>query len=480
MITEAFQIDPQELAAVVPDCYAEFRPIVAEGVTFFIRHLSPQRLEEIFQAEAKLPADTTVERRLVVFLHACPVLHKIGQVLARHRHLDAELRRHLQELESMEPHTPLKDLRPVLANELAPAVDAYRIRLADRPLAEGSVAVVMPLTWADPADGSDASPRQGVAKVLKPGIVPRVDEDLLILGQLAGYLTERWVAYGLPPLAYREIFHEVAQLLVNEVWLRQEQTNLRLAGHQFAGQPDVHVPRVLPFCTDGLTAMERVYGYKPTDPRALAAWRRPALFQWMVRALLSGVLFSREESLLFHGDPHAGNLLVNRDGRLAILDWSLAGTLTSADRLQMAQILVGGWARDAGRILGAVTSLARAGTDEELLRRHVQAALAQQSWCRPPGPLWPLSLLDTLACSGVRFPPRLLLFRKAFLTLEGVLADLCPDGSLELTLTAEALKQLTWEWPLRWCKPLDDHDYATHVSSADLLRMALGCVRQFP
>jgi len=37
-----------------------------------------------------------------------------------------------------------------------------------------------------------------------------------------------------------------------------------------------------------------------------------------------------------------------------------------------------------------------------------------------------------------------------------------------------------WEWPLRWWRPLDDHDYATHVSSADLLRMTLGHARLFP
>ncbi len=477
MLAEAFQIDPQELAAVVPDCYAEFRPIVAEGLTFFMRHLSPRRLEEIFEAQARLPADTGLERRLVVFLHACPVLHKIGQVLARHRQLDGTLRRHLQELETLEPHTPMEKLRPVLTRELAPAVEAYRILLAERPLAEGSVAAVMPLTWVDPAEGPNAPARQGIAKVLKPGVVERVDEDLLILGQLAGFLDDRWASYGLPPLAYRDIFHEVAQLLASEVRLRQEQTHLRLAGHQYAGQPDIHVPRVLPFCTDELTAMERVYGHKPTEPEALSAWRRPALFQRTVRALLSSIVFSREQTGLFHGDPHAGNLLVSPDGRLTILDWSLAGTLTSADRIQLAQMLVGGWTEDAGRILAAITALARAGTEEDLLHYHVKVALAEQHG-RPPSPLWSLSLLDSVARAGVRFPQRLLLFRKAFLTLEGVLADLCPECSLEMALIAEALKHLTWEWPLRLCKPLDDNDYPTHVSSADLVRMILYRVKQ--
>src|SRR5215469_5322522 len=148
----AFHIDPQELAAVVPDCYAEFRPVLADGLSFFLEHLSPPRLAEVFEAQAGLPADAGLPRRLVLFLHACPALHKIGQIVARNRHLDPELRRHLQELESLEPHTPFEQLQPILERELAPAAAEYRIRVTERPLAEGSVAVVVPLIWSDPAD----------------------------------------------------------------------------------------------------------------------------------------------------------------------------------------------------------------------------------------------------------------------------------------------------------------------------------------
>jgi ubiquinone biosynthesis protein len=478
MIPTAFQIDPQDLAAVVPDCYVEFRAVVADGLTFFLRHLSAPRLAEIFQAQAELPADAGLPRRLVLFLRACPALHKIGQVVARNRHLGPELRRHLQELESLEPHTPIKELRPILARELAPAAQEYRIHVAGRPLAEGSVAVVVPLTWSDPADGADAPSRKGVAKVLRPGVVQRLDEDLTILGELAAYLEERGAADGLPPLAYRETLAEAADLLASEVHLPQEQAHLRQAGSQFAGQSDVQVPRLLPFCTDGMTAMERVDGHKVTDPGAIPAWRGPLLFHATVRALLSRVLFSRDESVLFHGDPHAGNLMASRDGRLAVLDWSLAGQLTADDRAQMAQILVGGWVRDAARVAGAAGSLARdASTD--LIRRHVDAALAELRWHRPPGSTWAVCLLDALVRTGVRFPQRLLLFRKAYLTLQGVLSDLCPVCSLEAALTAEALVQLAWEWPMRWWKSLGDRDYGTHLSSSDLIRLALGHAGRF-
>lgn len=480
MIAAGFlHIDPRELAAIVPDCYAEFRPIVADGLTFFLQQLSPPRLAEILQAQADLPADATLSQRLVLFLHACPALHKLGQVIARDRNLDPELRRHLQELESLAPHTSVEQWRPALACELAPTAAEFRICVEERSLAEGSVAVVVPLTWSDPTDGATAPRRHGVAKLLKPGIAALLDEDLRVVGRLADHLDEHWAAKDLPPLAYREIFDEVAELLTDEVQLRLEQSHLRRARSQFAGQSDLWVPQLLPFCTNTMTAMERVDGRKVTDPLAVPPWRRPTLFLALVRALLSEVLFSRDESVLFHGDPHAGNLMATRDGQLAILDWSLAGQLTTEDRVQTAQILVGAWARDGSRIATAVAALVANGAEASLIDRHVEAALAEVSPYRLPGPAWAMSLLGALARAGVRFPPRLLLFRKALLTLQGVLLDVWPAGSLEIVLMAEALAQLAWEYPLRWCKPLHDRDYATHVSSADLLHLALRRARQF-
>ena len=60
--------------------------------------------------------------------------------------------------------------------------------------------------------------------------------------------------------------------------------------------------------------------------------------------------------------------------------------------------------------------------------------------------------LDDLARAGVRFPPRLLLVRKAYLTVEGVLADVLSGGSPEALLAAESLVQFAWERPVRWLR----------------------------
>lgn len=131
MIPEGFQIDPEELAAIVPDCYAEFRPIVADGLTFFLQHLSPPRLAEIFQAQADLPADAGLAQARVLPARLPGVAQTRAGDRAADRHLDPELRRHLQELESLEPHTPAEQWRPALARALAPVAEEYRSCIDD-------------------------------------------------------------------------------------------------------------------------------------------------------------------------------------------------------------------------------------------------------------------------------------------------------------------------------------------------------------
>ena len=107
-----------DVASLVPEVYAGYRRIVSEGVMFYLEHLSAGRFAEIAAEQADLPADADVAKRMVRLMHHSPALHKLGQVVARHRELDVGLRRRLQQLETMSPRTPMEQIRPVIMGEL--------------------------------------------------------------------------------------------------------------------------------------------------------------------------------------------------------------------------------------------------------------------------------------------------------------------------------------------------------------------------
>lgn len=463
MISEA------DVAGLVPDCYAEFRRIVAEGVMFFLEHLSPGRLEQIVAVQATLPAEADVPTRLVNVLHHCPALHKLGQVIARRRELDETLRRRLQQLESMEPRTPFEQIRPILLRELADDIDRYSMRIESASLAEASVAAVVPFTWCDPAESPERRQR-GVFKVLKPHVSEHLHEDLAILGKLADYIDERRAAYGLPEVDYRETFEEARAILLHEVRLEYEQAHLVRAGRLYAGRDDVLVPKLLPFSTEHVTAMERIEGVKVTQIDRVPRARRTQLAETVVRALVAEIVFSRSEATMFHADPHAGNLMATDDGRLGILDWSLAGKLTHRDRAQMAQVLVGGVSLNRRRVAEAIAGLAMGKPAESRLNAVAQRAV-ELLRSELPGVGWLMRVLDDAARAGVRFRSDLMLFRKSYFTLEGVVGDLHAGCTLESVLTRTAVEAFVGEWPSRWLRPLYSRDYATHLSNADLLQM---------
>jgi hypothetical protein len=72
--------------------------------------------------------------------------------------------------------------------------------------------------------------------------------------------------------------------------------------------------------------------------------------------------------------------------------------------------------------------------------------------------------------AGVRFGAELILFRKALLTVEGVVADIAPDVTLDGALAASFVPRLGRETAPRLMAPPWSRDFPSQLSSADLAR----------
>ena len=250
-----------DVSPMVPDEFAQFRPVVADAVVFFLAHLPVPRLTELAARQCDLSADASAEERLANLISQCPTLHKLGQVVARDRRLSCELRKRLQTLETMEPTTPVAAVTQTIEREIGKDC-ACALSIDSRALAEASVAVVIPFS----SDMSpDTLPANGVLKVLKPDIEERLEEELEIWSDLAESVDERCERDGLPLLRCKEIFQTVRSLLANEVRLDLEQLHLKEAGTFYADSQKIQIPVLLPCSTPRITAMERVFGTRVTD-----------------------------------------------------------------------------------------------------------------------------------------------------------------------------------------------------------------------
>ena len=462
-------IDALALDALVPPAYEVYRPAIVDGLIFFLEHLGEDRAFAILAEQALLPADAGINQRVVAIARCCPALHKLGQVLARDRRLSAELRQLLQGLESMPSTLGLDEARALAEAELGPLAD-LGIRIDEPPLAEASVAVVVPFE----AERPGGEPLRGVLKLLKPGIEAALADELETLQRIGALLDERCEAYGLPRIAYEDTFRDVRALLAREIRLDQEQAHMRAARIAWAGLPQVVIPEVYPFSTPRVTAMQRIDGAKVTDAAAALPRRaRRRLGDLIIRALIAQPVWSvGEGTSLFHADPHAGNLFATPDGKLAILDWSLVGALSKADRVALTQIVIGALTLDASRIRAAIDGLSQGRSDGAALQAVIDERIATLRNGAFPGMAWVTGLLDAAAPQArCRFDGDLLMFRKVLQTLEGVVADVSAAARPDRVLVVTVLKALAAEWGQRLCALPFSRHFATHLSNLDLTQL---------
>ncbi len=456
------------IEALVPDAYAEYRPLVVDALGFFLGELSPQRIAAAVTEQMALPITTPPHERLGLLCRTSPVLHKLGQLLARDMRLDPLFRLGLQTLESMAPTTPLQPIASIID---AAWPDVPGLTVGPRALAEASVAVVVPFEWRR---RRGADPVHGVFKVLRPGVEERLAEDLEIWSDLGDFLEERCAALGLPALEYRATFDSLRRLLANEVRLEQEQRHLEEAAAFYGGDPALVIPELLPFSTPAMTAMTRLDGTKVTDAGLAPDVARRAA-DTIVDALIARPFWQADPaSVPLHADPHAGNLLMTPDDRLGIVDWALVTRLEKAQAVAVVQAVVGALMGDEAMTVRALGSLGRI-TAEAAVRDAVAEALAEVRRGVFPGFTWLMALLDRLGVAGALvFPENMALFRKNVLTLAGVVRDVAPDVDVDTVMMRRLMAVAGAEAPARFMASASSRDFGLHLSNADLWGMWAG------
>jgi ubiquinone biosynthesis protein len=462
-------IDEATVQPLLSAGYERFARPISEALVVFLSGLPLSAQQEILAAQAALPGASSAAERVRRLALQCPVLHKLGQALARDRRLDPALRCKLRTLESLPPAVPLQTIRAALDRELG-SLDRLGIRLDTRAIAEASVAVVI---------GYQDERGSGVFKVLKPGIEARLALELALLQRVGTFLDERCDALGIPKIGYEGVFRRVKEKLQDEVRLDVEQRHLTLAADQYADFGRVQVPGLHAYCTARVTAMERVTGRKISEHGHSDLRNRRAIAQLLASTLLSRPLFSTHAQALFHGDPHAGNLLLAPDGRLVLIDWSLAGILLQRDREAMVHAVLGAMLRDERLVVEMLTRLCEgAPADQAALRAVVREGLDRLGYAGLPGFSWLVQLLDTaVERAGLTARADLLLFRKALHTLNDLVLDIGEaEESIDVALFSDFAQKLIAEWPLRWLAAPDSRAFATRLSNLDLA----GLMLQYP
>ncbi len=376
-----------------------------------------------------------------------PIFVKFGQVLST--------RRDLLPLDVADELAKLQDrVPPFPAAKAAALVEkAFGRRLTDlfasfeaEPVASASIAQVH---FATLKGG-----REVAVKVLRPGMLDVIEDDLTLLHTLARWV-ERLSADG-KRLKPRQVVAEFDTYLHDELDLVREAANAAQLRRNMQDLKLVMVPEMIwEFCTSTVIVMERMYGVPISQSQRLreAGVDLPKLARDGVTIFFTQVF----RDGYFHADMHPGNIQVSTApgtfGRYVALDFGIIGTLTEWDKEYLAQNFIAFFRRDYKRVaeLHVESGWVPPSTRVDALENAIRAV------CEPhfDRPLKDISLgqvlmrlFQTSRRFNVEIQPQLVLLQKTLLNIEGLGRQLDPE--LDLWSTAKPFLERWMNQQVGW------------------------------
>jgi ubiquinone biosynthesis protein len=361
--------------------------------------------------------------RIRSFLEDCGGMFiKFGQIAStRTDLLPAPLVAELADLQSNVKLVPVALIRERIEDELKASVDEVFRTFSDEPLAAASIGQ----THIAELQGG----RLVVVKVRRPEVEVGVARDSAVLRwatRAAQRRSEAARSLGLVPLA-DELIRSVEQ----ELSYVREAANARALG-AVANGVGVAVPKVVTeFSTEAVLVLDRIDGRPVSDAAAVDACGvgRSVLADRLLAAFLTQVMTAG----VFHADPHPGNILIDGEGTLWLIDFGAVGLI---DPVTMESLQLMG----AGLATGQPALLARAlrsisGADGEsiepqALEAELSLVLSEQLHSGGFDPRSLQEIVNIMGRHAIPVPPTFTLLARALVTLEGTLRVLDPQVDL--------------------------------------------------
>jgi ubiquinone biosynthesis protein len=363
-----------------------------------------------------------------------PIFVKFGQVLSTRRDLlPADVADELARLQDRVPPFPAERARALVERAFGRPIETLFAHFEAEPVASASIAQVH---FATLKDG-----REVAVKVLRPGMLAAIDDDLSLMRTLARWV-ERVSADG-RRLKPRQVVAEFDIYLHDELDLVREAANAAQLRRNMAGLHLVMIPEMYwDLCTPSVIVMERMNGVPISQTPRLAAagvdiakLARDGVTIFFTQVFRDG---------FFHADMHPGNIQVSiapaTFGRYIALDFGIVGTLTEVDKDYLAQNFVAFFRRDYKRVaeLHVESGWVPPSTRVDELEGAIRTV------CEPhfDRPLKDISLGQVLLRLfqasrrfNVEIQPQLVLLQKTLLNVEGLGRQLDPE--LDLWNTAK-------------------------------------------
>lgn len=298
-------------------------------------------------AEEIISKGTVYERIRLVLEELGPTFVKLGQTFSnREDLLPPEL---IQELQKLQDKVETVDLnvQEILENEFSIAVQDHFLSVDPEPLATASIAQVYRAVLLNG--------KEVILKIKKPDVQSLIEDDLLLIKDLEK-LVSAYSEIG-DKLNLRQAISTFEKSLLEEVSLINERENILQFRRNFKNNKETYVPEVYgEFSNNTVLCMEFIDGIKVTDQKTLLQHGIDpvAISETGLRLFVSQIL----DYGFFHADPHAGNILVKKDGRVVFIDFGAVGKIPPNDKEVLESLIVSFVAKNPHKIVRSLKKMA--------------------------------------------------------------------------------------------------------------------------
>jgi predicted unusual protein kinase regulating ubiquinone biosynthesis (AarF/ABC1/UbiB family) len=296
-----------------------------------------------------------------------PTFVKLAQIFASRADLIPEP--YLQALGTLTdrvPPVPWSDVERTLVESWGAHPDTIVQSLHREPIAAGSLGQVHRARY----EGRDV-----VVKVLRPGVEAIVDRDIRLSRAIVNAVYARWSHVHV--LGFRVVLDEFDRHVREEMDFEREAMQCLRMRERFADEPRLKIPQVETALTRrDVLVLEFVEGTRidQLDAQIAQGLVKP---QVLAETLIETYARMMLRDGVFHADPHPGNLLVDRRGRLVLLDFGMVIDVPVSTRKALFDTIIAAIRKDAAGTAQGFFALGMVapGTPPETMTALVEALL---------------------------------------------------------------------------------------------------------
>jgi predicted unusual protein kinase regulating ubiquinone biosynthesis (AarF/ABC1/UbiB family) len=355
-------------------------------------------------------------RRLTMTLAELgPTFIKLAQVFASRADILPEP--YLSEIGALTDRVPpisLAEVEGVIEREYGRPAQEMFVALEPEPLAAASLGQVHRARLDD---------RDVVVKVLRPGVEELVATDLEAAFRVLFFVNVLFPNHHVR--AITTIVREFAKRIEEEMDFREEARNAGMIRANFSGDSRVRVPQIIePYTRRRVLVLEFMEGTKidRLQDRIVAG---NVSLDSLIETILEVYVQMMLVDGVFHADPHPGNLLVDPEGRLVLLDFGMVIRVEQETRARLIATVMSAVRQDVDGViagfyeLGLLDPEVDRGTVRDAARAIMKVAFTPDAKPRQIQRIVN-EVLDTFYRWPIMLPSELVYFGRAAALVEGI------------------------------------------------------------